>query len=118
MEEANLLCDRVVIINHGKIAAIDSPENLKCRIGGLNSVEVSFTSPPNLEKLAEIPTVGEVKKFGDKVRLYTSNPSEVITHMTEYMQKTNSDIVTIQTLAPTLEDIFVMLTEEKGVNKL
>jgi ABC-2 type transport system ATP-binding protein len=52
MEEANLLCDEVAIINHGKIAAIDSPEKLRTKIGRLNAVEVSFTSPPNLEKLS------------------------------------------------------------------
>ncbi|WXG39748.1 MAG: ATP-binding cassette domain-containing protein [Candidatus Freyarchaeum deiterrae] len=117
MEEANLLCDRVAIINHGKIAAIDSPEKLKSRIGGLNSVEVSFTSSPKLERLAEITNVREVKKFGDKFRLYTSNPSEVIAQIMEYTQKNDSQIVTLQTLAPTLEDIFVKLTEEKGRSK-
>ncbi len=116
MEEANLLCDEVAIINHGKIAAIDRPEKLRTRIGRLNAVEVSFTSPPNLERLAEIPLVIEVKKLGDKVRLYTSNPGEVIPHIVDYTKENDSQIATLQTLAPTLEDIFVMLTEEKEVN--
>jgi ABC-2 type transport system ATP-binding protein len=113
MEEANLLCERVAIINHGRIAAIDSPEKLKVKIGGLNSVEVSFSSPPNLEKLAELPSVREVKRFGDKVRLYTSNPGDVVMSVTDYAQKNNSSIVTIQTLSPNLEEVFVMLTEGK-----
>ncbi len=116
MEEANLLCDEVAIINQGKIAAIDSPERLRTKIGKLNAVEVSFTSPPNMKKLSEIPSVREIKKFGDKVRLYTNNPGEVITHIVDYTKENNSQITTLQTLAPTLEDIFVMLTEEKEVN--
>lgn len=116
MEEANLLCDEVAIINQGKIAAIDSPERLRTKIGRLNAVEVSFTSPPDLEKLSEIPSVREIKKLGDKVRLYTNNPGEVITHIVDYTKENNSQITTLQTLAPTLEDIFVMLTEEKEVN--
>ncbi len=113
IEEANLLCDRIAIINHGRLAAIDRPQHLRSRIGGLNSVEVSFTKPADLEALVEVPYVREVRKLGDKVRLYTSSPSEVITHIVEYARETDSRIVTLQTLAPTLEDIFVKLIKEQ-----
>ncbi len=113
MEEANLLCDEVAIINQGKIAAIDSPERLRTKIGRLNAVEVSFTSSPNMEKLAEIPSVREVKKIGNKVRLYTSSPGQVITHLADYTKENNVQIITLQTLAPTLEDIFIMLIEAR-----
>ncbi|MBS7250071.1 MAG: ATP-binding cassette domain-containing protein [Candidatus Freyarchaeota archaeon] len=117
MEEANLLCDEVAIINQGKIAAIDNPERLRTKIGKLNAVEVSFTSSPNLEKLAKIPSVREVKKLGDKVRLYTSNPGQVITDLADYTKENNLQITTLQTLAPTLEDIFIMLIEEGSESK-
>ena len=42
IEEANLVCDRVAIINRGRIAAIDSPEKLKGTIQSVQSVEVAF----------------------------------------------------------------------------
>ena len=46
LEEASQMCDRVAIINHGKIAAIDTPEKLKRTIHGLQSVEVAFATTP------------------------------------------------------------------------
>jgi ABC-2 type transport system ATP-binding protein len=54
MEEANQLCDRIAIINHGKIAAIDTPENLRMKSSGLKSIEVSFSKPVSVDDLNEI----------------------------------------------------------------
>src|SRR5512137_239376 len=59
IEEANLTCDRVAIINHGRIAAIDSPERLKKTIQSVQSVEVAFDTPVPVEMkaLEQIPSV-------------------------------------------------------------
>jgi ABC-2 type transport system ATP-binding protein len=54
MEEANQLCDRIAIINHGRIAAIDTPENLRMKSSGLKSVEVSFNKAVSAEALCKI----------------------------------------------------------------
>ena len=65
IEEANLACDRVAIINRGRIAAIDSPEKLKKTIQSVQSVEVSF-DPVRAETedgLGRIATVSEVRKL-------------------------------------------------------
>jgi ABC-2 type transport system ATP-binding protein len=112
IEEANLACDRVAIINHGRIAAIDSPERLKKTIQSVQSVEVAFDSavPRRREDLQQIPTVSEVRKEGDKFRLYTEDPSSVIASVMEYAKESNAKVISITTLGPSLEDVFIRLT--------
>ena len=114
MEEANQLCERIAIINHGRIAAIDSPERLRGMIKGLRSVEVSFNKPVDTRSLSEFPGVNDVRKTGDKVRLYTDIPGELLCHIVDYARSKGLRIVTLNVLAPSLEDVFVRLTEDHG----
>jgi ABC-2 type transport system ATP-binding protein len=112
IEEANLTCDRVAIINRGRIAAIDSPERLKKTIQSAQSVEVAFNSvlPSQIEDLRQIPTVSEVRKEGDKIRLFTEDPSSVIPAIMEYAKVHNTRVLSMTTFGPSLEDVFIKLT--------
>lgn len=112
MEEANQLCDRVAVINHGKIAAIDSPEKLRMRSSGLQSVEVSFERTIRVDELSKIQGVREVKKVGDKMRLYVDEPSAVLDNLVDFARSKKLKIITLNTLAPTLEDVFLKLVKE------
>jgi ABC-2 type transport system ATP-binding protein len=112
MEEANQLCSRVAIINHGKIAAIDAPEKLKMRIGGLEWVEVSFDMPVDASDFSDLAGVVDVRMSGDKLRLYTNEPGRTIYQLVDYSRSNNLEIVMLNTLTPTLEDVFIKLTEE------
>lgn len=112
MEEANQLCSRVAIINHGKIAAIDAPEKLKMRIGGLEWVEVSFDMPVDASDFHTMPGVIDVRMSGDKLRLYTNEPGRTIYQLVDYSRSNDLEIVMLNTLTPTLEDVFIKLTEE------
>jgi len=112
IDEASQMCDRVAIINHGKIVAIDTPEKLKRTLESLQSIEVAFeTAPPNalkeLEKLAE---VSEVVKEGDKFRFFTRDPPTVLDSLWKYSQDNNLRLITVNTVGPSLEDVFVKLT--------
>ena len=112
IDEASQMCDRVAIINHGKIVAIDTPEKLKRTLESLQSIEVAFeTAPPNalkdLEKLAE---VSEVVKEGDKFRFFTRDPPTVLDSLWKYSQDNNLKLITVNTVGPSLEDVFVKLT--------
>jgi ABC-2 type transport system ATP-binding protein len=112
LEEASQMCDRVAIINHGKIAAIGTPEKLKRTLQGLQSVEIAFeTTPINaLDDLKKLPNTREVVKAGDKFRLFTDEPSSVLASVWSYAQNNNLKLVTVNTLGPSLEDVFVSLT--------
>jgi ABC-2 type transport system ATP-binding protein len=112
LEEASQMCDRVAIINLGKIAAIDTPEKLKRTVQGLQSVEVAFDTTPvdALRELKELPDTREVVKEGDKFRLFTDNPSSVLASVWNYSQNNSLKLITVNTLGPSLEDVFVSLT--------
>ena len=112
MEEANQLCDRIAIINHGKIAAIDNPERLKLRSSGLQSIEISFDKTVNTEELLSIKGVEKAAKMGDKLKLYVEETSPVIDALVDYARSKELDIVTINTLAPSMEDVFLKLVKE------
>jgi ABC-2 type transport system ATP-binding protein len=112
MEEANQLCRRIAIINHGRIAAIDSPEKLKMRSIGLQSIEVSFDKTIKTEELSKIEEVGQVKEIGGKIRLYVEEPSAVIDRLVDFARSRKLKIITLSTLAPTLEDVFLKLVKE------
>ena len=113
MDEANQLCRRVAIINEGKIVAIDAPEKLRMATRGMHSVEVSFDKMVSAEVLAAIPGVNGVNKLGDKWRLYTTNPGELVVSLINYSSSNGLKIISLNTLAPSLEDAFMALTEKR-----
>lgn len=112
IEEANIMCDRVAIIHQGRIAAIDTPERLKQTIQNVQSIEVAFEepSPQILQELHAIPSVNEVRKEGDKIRLYTGDTASVLLNLLEYSKTRNTRLLSVNTLGPSLEDAFVRLT--------
>lgn len=114
MDEASHLSDRVAIINHGKIAAIDRPEKLKNQIKNLHSVKVSFDEAVNLENLTKIPHVNDLKKEGDNLIISTDNVSDLITSLTSFAESKNINIMSLNTMAPSLEEVFIQLTGEDG----
>lgn len=112
MEEASHMCDRIAIINHGRIAAIDTPEKLKRTTEGLQSVEVSFDTTDRgiLDDLRRLTGVKDAGKQGDKFRLYTDDPPGVLSEVWGYAKKNELKLITVNTLGPSLEDVFVKLT--------
>jgi ABC-2 type transport system ATP-binding protein len=112
MDEANRLCERVAIINHGKIAAIDRPSKLKNIIKRLNSVEISFDKTINIESLSEISHIREVSKEGDKFVISTDNVNGLINSLTAFAESQNLKIISINTMGPSLEEVFIQLTGE------
>jgi ABC-2 type transport system ATP-binding protein len=113
MDEANKLCDRIAIINHGIIAAIDTPENLRMKSSSLQSIEVSFDHLVNKNNFAKIPCVKQIEKMGDKIKLYTSDLGETLNCIMDYARSHNMKIITLNTLAPSLEEVFLKLTQTK-----
>ncbi|MBW2187714.1 MAG: ATP-binding cassette domain-containing protein [Deltaproteobacteria bacterium] len=115
IEEANQLCDRVAIIDQGKIAAIDTPEKLKQTFQQVQSVEISFTKSPNglEEKLTALPEVSTVLKVGDKWRLYNDSPPALFPILMKFAENENIGILSLNTLAPSLEDVFLQITGQQ-----
>lgn len=112
MEEASQLCDRVAIINRGRIVAIDSPEKLKAQSKGLQSIEVSFDRRFDVGSIA-VSDVTRIVEAGDKLRIYTGNPDAVIKRLVGYAEDHGLRIVALNLVAPSLEDVFVELTRKE-----
>jgi len=113
MEEANQLCNRIAIINHGKIAAIDTPENLRAQSMELQYIEVAFNKPVSTQEFLENPSIVKAVPAGNKVRIYTADPSTVIEFLVEYAKKNNLRILSLNTMMPSLEDVFLKLIKGK-----
>jgi len=111
MEEANSLCQRIAVINRGRIAAIDSPERLKMIVSRTHSVVVSFSEwlEGLRSKLESLDGVEKVVEEGDKFRLYTGDPPTVLEEVFELAKRENLRIITLNTSSPSLEDIFMRL---------
>jgi ABC-2 type transport system ATP-binding protein len=110
IEEANQLCDRVCIIDHGRMVALDTPENLRATFEGARSVEVTFDRPVRCEAFFT-QCITRVEGKGHTMRFYTSDPDEAIRNIMKVKEEQGLTILSLNTLAPSLEDVFVKLTE-------
>jgi ABC-2 type transport system ATP-binding protein len=112
MEEANRLCHRVGIIHGGKMVAIDAPEKLKTAIDRVHKIEVSFDREVSGDTLAGLSGVTGVNRTGDKWQITTENRDAVIRSLVTFSQQNDAMIVTLNTLAPSLDEAFLRLTQE------
>lgn len=104
MDEANMLCDRLAIIDKGKVSAMDSPARLKMIVGG--DVVVMKTSSPNLEEIKKLEFVKKVQVQDDQVFLTVTNASE---HLPQILQ-TIGKVDSVEVHSPTLDDVFLHYT--------
>lgn len=114
MEEANQLCHRVGIIRSGKIVAIDAPEKLKTAIDRVHRIEVSFDRDIPGDTLLRLAGVTGANRTGDKWQITAENRDAAIRSLVAFSQQNNAKIITLNTIAPSLDDAFLRLTEEAG----
>jgi ABC-2 type transport system ATP-binding protein len=104
MEEAQLVCDRVGIIDHGQIKALDAPDNLKESMGG-DLVVIRAKEPP-LQKIQALPFVSEVK-LNDGTMEITMRDAHL--HLAKLLSII-PDVQCVEVRVPTLNDVFIKLT--------
>lgn len=115
MAEAEQMCDRVAIINGGKIVAIDTPDQLRSAVASSQHVRVSFEEAAPAEgDLAALPGVRRVSRGPEGYRLYSEQPGRAAMDVMRFAEQKGLALAEIATCKPTLEDVFLHLTGEQG----
>jgi ABC-2 type transport system ATP-binding protein len=112
MDEADKLCDRIAIVDHGKLVALDSPLKLKASVPGKNIIEVSFVQkPPGLiEKLKGLTDVAGVKEAEGVFRISTNNGPRTTVALMQAARDADLTPSSLSVQSTTLDDVFVHYT--------
>ncbi|MCH8021923.1 ABC transporter ATP-binding protein [candidate division KSB1 bacterium] len=115
MEEAERLCDRVAIVDQGRIVALDTPENLIRDLGAENRVVFTINGEFKAEKLNELASVTRVEQSGDRCEIYGWD-EKLIVDVVNALSKNGCPFRDLRTEQPTLEDVFLALTGKEMRN--
>jgi ABC-2 type transport system ATP-binding protein len=112
MDEADKLCDRIAIVDHGQLMALDSPMKLKASVPGRNVLEASFSSTPAdwTEILRGLPEVEEVTGHDHVYRLATTNGPATTMAMLQTAARLQVSVNSLAVQSTTLDDVFVHYT--------
>jgi len=112
MYEADEICDRVAIMDGGKIAALDKPHILKQSMGGEPSIHIRVKEP---QKKKALQTLKDYKStfIDDEIRIFTTNPWETMNEVSSKLSSQGILTEKIEIMEPTLEDVFIRLTGRK-----
>jgi len=112
MDEADKLCDRIAIVDHGKLVALDSPLKLKASIPGRNVLEVSFAGAPAdwAATLRALPEVAEIKADPPVFRLSSNNGPVTTTALMETARAAGVGVTSLSVQSTTLDDVFLHYT--------
>jgi len=112
MDEADKLCDRIAIVDHGKLVALDSPLKLKASIPGKNIVEASFDAvPPGwTERLQGLADVADVRADDHVFRISSNNGPRTTVELMEAARAAGVAVVSLSVQSTTLDDVFVHYT--------
>ena len=113
MDEADRLCDRVAIVDHGKLVALDSPIALKASVPGTNVIEAQFLNAPGdwedeLRKLEDVTSVQP--EAANMYRILSSNGSKTTTELVELAVRSKVEVKSLSVQNTTLDDVFVHYT--------
>ena len=115
LDEAEELCDRVAIIDEGRIVASGTPRELVERSRGLQSVALVATRPIDRARLAALPGVSEITMDASEhgaadVRLQTTNATATLAGLTRLLEELRAEVVELHVRKASLEDVFLGLT--------
>jgi ABC-2 type transport system ATP-binding protein len=110
IEEAERLCDRVAIVDHGKVIALGTPQELKNRSGDKTRIEVQLTRPEPPETLKALEGVTDCRDLNGGYALHTQRPPQAIVSLVKYLEAQGNELVSLNIATPSLEDVFIELT--------
>jgi ABC-2 type transport system ATP-binding protein len=114
MDEAERLCDRVAVVDHGQVIALDTPRDLIAELGGEHVVEFTLEDngppPPEPAALAQLPGVRSVRREEDHLCLSVTELHVALPALLEWLRQAGQRLASLTTRHASLEDVFVTLT--------
>ena len=110
IEEAERLCDRVAIIDHGRVIALGTPRELKERSAGTTRIEVRLTRPEDDGALRQLDGVTDCREFEGGYVLHSTRPPQTIVALVKHLEARGNDLASLEIATPSLEDVFIELT--------
>ena len=110
IEEAERLCDRVAIVDSGRVIAHGTPRELKQKSAGNTRIEVRLARPPANGALAHIDAVSDYRELDGTYVLRSSRPPQTIVALVKHLEAEGNELQSLEMFSPTLEDVFIELT--------
>jgi ABC-2 type transport system ATP-binding protein len=112
MDEADKLCDRIAIVDHGKLMALDSPIRLKAAVPGDNALEVLFSGTPAdwKARVGALPAVAAVSSDGDAYHISSKNGPVTTMALLDAAASAGVTVKTLAVQSTSLDDVFVYFT--------
>ena len=110
IEEAERLCDRVAIVDHGRVIAQGTPRELKQRSAGQTRIEVRVAKPLANGTLAHLEGVSDCREFDGTYFLRSSRTPQTIVALVKQLEAENNELQSLEMFSPSLEDVFIELT--------
>lgn len=109
--EAEQLCDRIAVIDHGRIVVTGTPRELIARSGASPLVRVDTIRPVRSELVATLPHVVDVVCAGTEARIRTTDPRRTLSELMALLEEEDNDLTGLEVRRATLEEIFLQLTD-------
>lgn len=109
MDEAERLCDRVAIVDHGRVIALGSPHELIASLGGDHVIELAVDREPAASTFAELPGVSSVRAEDGRVCLSVAQPHVTLPALLAQLDRQGLQLTSLSTRHASLEDVFVKL---------
>ena len=110
IEEAERLCDRVAIIDHGRVIALGTPRELKQRSAGTTRIEVRLARPESDGALCQLEGVTDCREIEGRYVLHSTRPPQTIVALVKHLEAQGNELSSLEISAPSLEDVFLELT--------
>ena len=110
IEEAERLCDRVAIIDHGNVIAMGTPRELKANSANTTRIEVRLARPASDGSLHKLDGVADAREIDGGYVLHCQRPPQAIVALVKHLEAEGNELVSLEIATPSLEDVFIELT--------
>jgi ABC-2 type transport system ATP-binding protein len=110
IEEAERLCDRVAIVDHGKVVALGTPRELKSRAGSATRIEVRLAKPEVDGALKKLEGVADARELDGTYVIHSHRPPKTIVDLVKHLEAEGNELISLEIASPSLEDVFIEMT--------